>query len=76
MLKELQEKYGNVTKEIIILHMTLYKQCHQKNPVLKRGLELKPMTFKDIDSICKVEILGMQSNADGEFKFIYTIRTT
>ncbi|XP_062967528.1 KRAB-A domain-containing protein 2 isoform X2 [Cynocephalus volans] len=70
MLKELQGKYGNVTKEVIVLYLTLCKQCHQKNPVPKRGLAPKPMTIKDVDSKCQVEILDMQSNADGEFKFI------
>ncbi|XP_028691834.2 KRAB-A domain-containing protein 2 isoform X1 [Macaca mulatta] len=70
MLKELQGKYGNVTKEVIVLYLTLCKQCHQKNPVPKKGLPPKPMTFKDIDSTCQVEILDMQSSADGEFKFI------
>ncbi|XP_036693325.1 KRAB-A domain-containing protein 2 isoform X2 [Balaenoptera musculus] len=65
MLKELQGKYGNVTKEVIVLYLTLCKQCHQKNPVSKRGLAPKPMPFKDIDSRCQVEILDMQSNADG-----------
>ncbi|XP_037666172.1 KRAB-A domain-containing protein 2 [Choloepus didactylus] len=70
MLKELQGKYGNVTKEVIVLYLTLCKQCHQKNPVPKRGLVPKPGTSKDIDSRCQVEILDMQPNADGEFKFI------
>ncbi|XP_045426183.1 KRAB-A domain-containing protein 2 [Lemur catta] len=70
MLKELQGKYGNVTKEVIVLYLTLCKQCHQKNPVPKRSLAPKPMTFKDVDSRCQIEILDMQSNADGEFKFI------
>nr|XP_012312992.1 KRAB-A domain-containing protein 2 [Aotus nancymaae] len=70
MLKELQGKYGNVTKEVIALYLTLCKQCHQKNPVPKKGPAPKPMTFKDIDSTCQVEILDMQSSADGEFKFI------
>ncbi|XP_066895555.1 KRAB-A domain-containing protein 2-like isoform X2 [Kogia breviceps] len=70
MPKELQGKYGNVTKEVIVLYLTLRKECHQKNPVSKRGLAPKPMPFKDIDSRCQVEILNMQSNADGEFKFI------
>ncbi|XP_077826399.1 KRAB-A domain-containing protein 2 isoform X3 [Macaca mulatta] len=64
MLKELQGKYGNVTKEVIVLYLTLCKQCHQKNPVPKKGLPPKPMTFKDIDSTCQVEILDMQSSAD------------
>nr|XP_014584175.2 KRAB-A domain-containing protein 2 [Equus caballus] len=70
MLKELQGKYGNVTKEVIVLYLTLCKQCHQKNPVPKRDLAPKPMPFKYIDSRCQVEIVDMQSNADGEFKFI------
>ncbi|XP_032695845.1 KRAB-A domain-containing protein 2 isoform X1 [Lontra canadensis] len=70
MLKELQGKYGNVTKEVIVLYLTLCKQCYQKNPVPKRGLALKPMPSKDADSRCQVEVLDMQSNADGEFKFI------
>ncbi|KAI5280775.1 KRAB-A domain-containing protein 2 [Manis pentadactyla] len=70
MLKELQGKYGNVTKEVIVLYLTLCKQCHQKNPVPKRGLAPKPLPFKDSDSRCQVEILDMQSNVDGEFKFI------
>ncbi|XP_012511155.1 PREDICTED: KRAB-A domain-containing protein 2 [Propithecus coquereli] len=71
MLKELQGKYGNVTKEVIVLYLTLCKQCHQRNPLPKRTLAPKPVTFKDMDSRCQIEILDMQSNADGEFKFIF-----
>ncbi|XP_068960240.1 KRAB-A domain-containing protein 2 isoform X2 [Petaurus breviceps papuanus] len=70
MLKELQGKYGNVTKEVIVLYLTLCKQCHQKNPVPKRDLVAKPMTFKVICSRCQVDLIDMQSNADGEFRFI------
>ncbi|XP_036623150.1 KRAB-A domain-containing protein 2 [Trichosurus vulpecula] len=70
MLKELQGKYGNVTKEVIVLYLSLCKQCHQKNPVPKRGLVAKPMTFKVVCSRCQVDFIDMQSNADGEFRFI------
>lgn len=70
MLKELQGRYGNVTKEVIVLYLTLCKQCHQKNPVPKRGLGPKPVPLKDVDSRCQVEVLDMQAYADGEFKFI------
>lgn len=70
MLKELQGKYGNITKEVIVLYLTLCKQCYQRNPVPKRGLVPQPMPFKDIDSRCQVETLDMQSNANGKFKFI------
>lgn len=69
-LEELQGEYGSVTKEVIVLYLTLWKQCHQKNAVPKRGLAPKPMPFKDVDSRCPVEVLEMQSSADAEFKFI------
>ncbi|KAG8507064.1 KRAB-A domain-containing protein 2 [Galemys pyrenaicus] len=70
MLKELQGKYGNVTKEVIVLYLTLCKQCHQKNPVPKRGLAPRSVPLKDLDCRCQIEVLDMQSDADGEFKFI------
>jgi hypothetical protein len=68
MLTELKRRYGNVTREVIVLYLTLCKNCPQKNPLFRRGLAPSPMTFKN--SRCQVEILDMQSNSDGKFKFI------
>lgn len=33
MLKELQGKYENMTKQVIVLYLALCKQCHQRNPI-------------------------------------------
>lgn len=35
MEKELQAKYKNITKEVIMLYLTLCKPCQQKNSKLK-----------------------------------------
>ncbi|XP_035219509.1 KRAB-A domain-containing protein 2-like [Stegodyphus dumicola] len=70
MEKELQTKYKNVTKEIITLYLRLCKPCQTKLSNPKRVLVSKPLIFKEFNSRCQVDLIDMQSNPDGEFKFI------
>lgn len=68
MEKELQAKYKNITKEVIMLYLTLCKPCQQKNSKLRKILTSKPI--KGINSKCQVDLIDMQLNPDGEYKFI------
>ncbi|XP_027712869.1 SCAN domain-containing protein 3-like [Vombatus ursinus] len=69
MEKELQPKYKNITKEVIMLYLTLCKPCQQKNSKPpKKCIVSKPM--KEVNSRCQVELIDMQLNPDGEYKFI------
>uniref|UniRef100_A0A8D2CWV1 SCAN domain containing 3 n=1 Tax=Sciurus vulgaris TaxID=55149 RepID=A0A8D2CWV1_SCIVU len=68
MEKELQAKYKNITKEVIMLYLTLCKPCQQKNSKLKKVLTSK--TIKEVNSRCQVDLIDMQLNPDGEYKFI------
>ncbi|XP_047591129.1 SCAN domain-containing protein 3 isoform X1 [Lutra lutra] len=68
MEKELQAKYRNITKEVIMLYLTLCGACQQKNVKLKKVLTSKPM--KEVNSRCQVDLIDMQLNPDGEYKFI------
>ncbi|XP_032126271.1 SCAN domain-containing protein 3 [Sapajus apella] len=68
MEKELQAKYKNITKEVIMLYLTLCKPCQQKNSKLKKVLASKPI--KEVSSRCQVDLIDMQLNPDGEYKFI------
>ncbi|XP_021116453.1 SCAN domain-containing protein 3-like isoform X4 [Heterocephalus glaber] len=68
MEKELQAKYKNITKEVIMLYLTLCKPCQQKNSKLKKVLTSKPI--KEINSRWQVDLIDMQLNPDGEYKFI------
>nr|XP_012597542.1 SCAN domain-containing protein 3 isoform X2 [Microcebus murinus] len=68
MEKELQAKYKNITKEVIMLYLTLCKPCQQKNSKLKKVLTSKPI--KEVNSRCQVDLIDMQLNPDGEYKFI------
>ncbi|XP_023597184.1 SCAN domain-containing protein 3-like [Trichechus manatus latirostris] len=64
MEKELQAKYKNITKEVIMLYLTLCKPCQQKNPKPKKVLTSQPI--KEVNSRCQVDLTDMQLNPDGE----------
>ncbi|XP_059174975.1 KRAB-A domain-containing protein 2-like [Physella acuta] len=70
MEKELQKMYKNVTKEVIMLYLRLCKPCQTKLSNPKKGLVFKPVMFKESNSRGHVDLIDMQSNPDGEYKFI------
>lgn len=70
MEKELQAKYKNVTKEAITLYLRLCKPCQIKLSNPKKGLVSKPLIFKEFNCRCQADLIDMQSNPDGEYKFI------
>ncbi|XP_058141430.1 SCAN domain-containing protein 3 [Dasypus novemcinctus] len=68
MEKELQAKYKNITKEVIMLYLTLCKPCQQKNSKPKKVLTSQ--SNKEVNSRCQVDLIDMRLNPDGEYKFI------
>ncbi|GFW08979.1 KRAB-A domain-containing protein 2 [Trichonephila clavipes] len=70
MLKELQIKHKNITCEIVMLHLNSCKQCQMKHSALKKGIVGKPMMSYELYSKYQVDLIDLQSNKDGEYKFI------
>ena len=70
MYKEVQKKYKNITQEHISLYLSICTSCLKKLSVPKKGLVVKPRVFRDINSRGQVDLIDMQSKADGEFKCI------
>ena len=70
MYKEVQKKYKNITQEHISLHLTICTSCLKKSSVQKKGVVVKPMVFRDMNSRGQVDLIDMQNQADGEFKWI------
>ncbi|XP_053309752.1 KRAB-A domain-containing protein 2-like [Spea bombifrons] len=70
MLKELQVKYKNITYEVVMLYLNLCKQCQMKHSAPKKGIVVKPMVSSELNSRCQVDLIDLQSNSDGEYKFI------
>ncbi|CAK9816188.1 KRAB-A domain-containing protein 2 [Anthophora plagiata] len=70
MLKELQVKYKNITYEVVMLYLNLCKQCQMKHSAPKKGIVVKPMVSSELNSRCQVDLIDLQSNRNGEYKFI------
>ena len=70
MYKEVQKKYKNITQEHISLYLSICTCCLEKSSVPKKGVVVKPMVFRDMNSRGQVDLIDMQSQADGEFKWI------
>ncbi|XP_031344445.1 KRAB-A domain-containing protein 2-like [Photinus pyralis] len=70
MEKELNLKYKNITREMIVIYLNLCESCQKKQKVPKKGLVVKPILSKDMNSRCQVDLIDMQSQEDEGYKFI------
>ena len=68
MYKEVQKKYKDITQEHMSLSLSICTSCLKKSSVPKKGVVVKPMVFKDMNSRGQVDLIDMQSQADGQFK--------
>ena len=66
MIKEIQTKYKNITTESI----KFVRSLPQKIESSKKGLVIKPMIFSEMNSRAQVDLIDMQSQPDGDLKWI------
>ncbi|XP_060864326.1 KRAB-A domain-containing protein 2-like [Metopolophium dirhodum] len=67
---ELNIKYKNITREAIMLYLNLCESCQKKGSTIKKGLVVKPIISKEMNSRCQIDLIDMQAQPDGNFKFI------
>jgi hypothetical protein len=71
MLKEVNKKYKNVTRDVLNLLKEMCEECQlKKEKIASKGLVVKPLLSKDFNSRGQVDLVDMQSMPDGDFKFI------
>jgi hypothetical protein len=70
METELKKKYANITRQTIDLFLSLCMQCQLKKKIPKRGLVVRPILSNFMNSRCQVDLVDMQSEPDGDFRFI------
>ena len=71
MLKEVNKKYANVTRDVLKLFKEMCEECQlKKRKIASKGLVVKPLLSR-ILSRGQVDLVDMQSMRDGDiFKFI------
>ncbi|XP_072401093.1 KRAB-A domain-containing protein 2-like [Diabrotica undecimpunctata] len=72
MMKELKTKYKNITVEFVKVYLNLCVPCQnlQNEYSRKKELVVKPILSSAFNSRCQVDLIDMQSQADGDYKFI------
>lgn len=70
MEHELNNKYKNITREAIMLYLNLCESCQKKGSTIKKGLVVKPIISKEMNSRCQIGLIDMQAQPDGNYKFI------
>lgn len=70
MEKELNLKYKNITREMIVSYINFCVSCQTKHNIPKKGLVVKPILCKEMNTRCQVDLIDMQSQADDSYKFV------
>ena len=67
MLKEVNKKYANVTRDGLNLFKEMCEECQlKKRKIAGKGLVFKPLLSKDFNSRGQVDLVDMQSMRDGD----------
>ena len=67
MLKEVNKKYANVTRDVLNLFKEMCEECQlKKRKIASKGLVFKPLLSKDFNSRGQVDLVYMQSMRDGD----------
>lgn len=70
MMAEIKLKYCNITKETIMIFLSLCTDCHKKSSNPKRGLVSKPILHSAYNSRAQIDLIDMQSQSINNYRFI------
>lgn len=76
MIKELGNKYKNITRNDIQTFLHFCEPCQQKQTGLKKGVVVKPITYFVFNSRCQVDLIDFQSHPDGNLNSLWYTRIT
>ncbi|XP_050310844.1 KRAB-A domain-containing protein 2-like [Anthonomus grandis grandis] len=68
--EELKKKYANITRETINIYLKLCEICQLKKTAPRKGIVVKPILSKLMNSRCQVDLIDMQTDPDGDYSFI------
>lgn len=70
MMAALKERYMNITAQMVLIFINLCEICQKKAKAPKKGVGMRPMVFSEMNYLCQIDLIDMQANADGIYKFI------
>ena len=70
MYEQVKRRYVSITSEHVVLYINLCVTCQEKAKVPRKGLVHKLMIFEKYLLRAQVDLIDMQANPDGEYRFI------
>lgn len=70
MEKEINKKYCNVPRSVIEEYLKLCAMCQLKKKSKQKGLVVKPIIPTAFNKRAQIDLIDMQTEPDGPFKFI------
>ncbi|KAK7605083.1 hypothetical protein V9T40_006941 [Parthenolecanium corni] len=71
MMYEINRRYKNVTQNQVTAFIRCCEVCESKKSGAKKGIVVKPMIFKNFNTRSQLDLIDMQSQTDGEYKYIF-----
>ena len=68
--KEVSVTYANITQKQVKYFVESCSKCYLKKSKARKGIVVKPIVSNDFNSRCQIDLIDMQSQPDGEYKFI------
>ena len=62
--------YANITVKQMQAFVECCEVCQVKKGRMKKGVVVKPIVTSDVNRRCQIDCIDMQSNPDGEFRYI------
>ena len=71
MMAHLKKRYANITQRAVQLFISLCEECERRrNKGSSRAFVIKPIRSSDMNSRGQVDLIDMQSQPDGSYKWI------
>ena len=74
MLKDLNSKYANITRETVELFKDHCLTCFEKTRSTRSGVVIRPLLSQDFNSRVQIDLIDFQSSAYRQFKFILVVQ--
>lgn len=70
LVKEINNKYNNMTTEAVMLYLSLCEEFQKKAKGKNEGIVIKPILTSEMNSWCQMDLIDLQTQPDNDFKFI------
>jgi len=70
MCHEVHQRHKNITQGHIKIFLQFCEACEQKKSGSKKGVVVKPMVFKEFNSRGQLDLIDLQTQPDGPYKFL------